>query len=136
MRLSITVRAPLDRAWAAGFATQDAWRRWLGHGITVDVRTGGAFAMPSDEAMPLAPFAATLREVAAPTHAVLALRGATADGPVVLTFALSPSGAGTRVELEYQGWEALPEPGRSAQLRAFRERLAVLARVLERDEGD
>jgi len=42
----------------------------------------------------------------------------------------------TRVELAYQGWEALAEPGRSAQLRAFRERLGRLARMLEPGEAD
>ena len=130
LRLSVLVPAPRARVWERGFATSEAWQRWFPE-LSLEPAAGAPFRLGAAPEMPLAGSGGVVRAVAAGTRLELAWPWAEerVPEPMTLVFSLTDVPEGTGVELSYQGWERVPEPGRSAQMRALQRRLDALTRV-------
>lgn len=92
----ITLAAPREAVWRA---ITEGLDRWFTDGTEIDLRPGGraTFRWASGEA----DYGEVL-EVDAPRR--FAFRWGGDPGPTVVSFALEPGGAGTRVHLTERGW--------------------------------
>ncbi len=127
---SIEIQAPPSSVWR-WLATEEALRRWLGPGLEIDLRVGGAYRLlgPDEKTW----IRGTVLELVPEGGLVLSWLEEDADWvhPARLVITLAPAPAGTRVTLTHDGFAGIGKPGWPGTLQAY-ERGADRHQVLER----
>jgi len=127
---SIEIQASPKRVWR-WFATQEALRRWISSNIEIDLQVGGRYRFLGPDNVTW--ISGSVLQLEPERNLTLSWleEGVGWKHPARLILALAPSGAGTRVTLIHDGFEATGRPDWTEMVEDY-ERGADVHRVLDR----